>query len=280
MGVNGVASYAYDKVSNRISRTPSIAGVVNQSLAFNDNDQIDGSGYAYDDNGSTTQAPDGSADVYSFDNMLIRRVNTTQGLTVDMVYSATGDRVSKTTNGVTTNYLVDTNNHTGYAQVVEETDAAGNLEAVMVYGHDLISQDRTDGAGGFEMSFYSYDGLGSVRGLTDSIGTSLGQYHYDAYGTKIEDTVTVANPYLFAGERFDNDLGLYYLRARYLDVETGRFWSLDDFEGNNSDPQSLHKYLYAHANPISINPAIKKDRLSATITLYLIGIPENCCATI
>jgi hypothetical protein len=32
--------------------------------------------------------------------------------------------------------------------------------------------------------------------------------------------------------------------------------------------------------PATINPAIKKDRLSATITLYLIGIPENCCATI
>jgi YD repeat-containing protein len=42
LGVNGVASYAYDKVSNRISRTSSIAGVVNQSLAFNNNDQIDG----------------------------------------------------------------------------------------------------------------------------------------------------------------------------------------------------------------------------------------------
>lgn len=149
------------------------------------------------------------------------------------------------------NYLVDTNNHTGYAQVVEETDAAGNLEAVMVYGHDLISQDRTDGAGGFEMSFYSYDGLGSVRGLTDAIGTSLGKVHYDAYGTEIENTLSVNNPYLFAGERYDNDLGLYYLRARYLDVETGRFWSLDEFEGMKTESITLHKYLYAHGNPAS-----------------------------
>ncbi|NOX98416.1 MAG: RHS repeat-associated core domain-containing protein [Verrucomicrobia bacterium] len=102
------------------------------------------------------------------------------------------------------------------------------------------------------MSFYSYDGLGSVRGLTDAVGTILGNYHYDAYGLLNENTVTVANPYQFAGERFDNDLGLYYLRAKYLDVETGRFWSLDTYSGNNNDPATLHKYLYAHANPVSM----------------------------
>ena len=119
-----------------------------------------------------------------------------------------------------------------------------------------MSQDRSDGAGNFAMSFYSYDGLGSVRGLTDAIGTSLGNYHYDAYGLLIENTVSVANPYQFAGERFDNDLGLYYLRARYLDVETGRFHTLDTYEGRGNDPLTLHKYLYAHANPVSnIDPS-------------------------
>ncbi len=101
------------------------------------------------------------------------------------------------------------------------------------------------------MSFYSYDGLGSVRGLTDAIGTSLGQYHYDAYGLLIENTVSVANPYQFAGERFDNDRGLYCLRARYLDVETGRFHTLDRYEGSNQNAITLHKYLYANSNPVS-----------------------------
>lgn len=37
---------------------------------------------------------------------------------------------------------------------------------------------------------------------------------------------------------------LYYNRARYLNVSTGRFWSMDSFEGSLSDPQSLHKYVY------------------------------------
>jgi len=64
--------YAYDQVSNRIGRISTIAGIANQGFNYNANDHIDGSGYAYDDNGSTTQAPDGSQDVYSFENQLIR----------------------------------------------------------------------------------------------------------------------------------------------------------------------------------------------------------------
>ena len=38
-------------------------------------------------------------------------------------------------------------------------------------------------------------------------------------------------------------------RARYLNPNTGRFWSMDSFEGDSNDPRSLHKYLYCSANP-------------------------------
>jgi len=55
---------------------------------------------------------------------------------------------------------------------------------------------------------------------------------------------------LFAGEQYDPDLGLYYNRARYLDVKMGRFWGADTDEGNGFDPTSLHKYLYGEANPV------------------------------
>ena len=74
-------------------------------------------------------------------------------------------------------------------------------------------------------------------------------YDYDAFGNLIHSTGTTPNNYLFAGEQYDPDLGLYYNRARYLNVSTGRFWTMDDFEGNPDDPLSLHKYLYAGANP-------------------------------
>lgn len=42
----------------------------------------------------------------------------------------------------------------------------------------------------------------------------------------------------------------------YLNPTTGRFWSMDSFEGHASDPLSLHKYLYAHGNPVNgIDPS-------------------------
>ena len=52
------------------------------------------------------------------------------------------------------------------------------------------------------------------------------------------------------GEQWDADLGLYYNRARYLNVDSGRFWSQDCYGGRKTDPDSLHKYLYTKANPI------------------------------
>jgi RHS repeat-associated protein len=56
---------------------------------------------------------------------------------------------------------------------------------------------------------------------------------------------------LYGGEQYDSHLSQYYLRARYYDPANGRFNQIDPFGGNNSDPQSLHKYLYCHANPIN-----------------------------
>jgi len=81
-------------------------------------------------------------------------------------------------------------------------------------------------------------------------------YDYDAFGNLMHSTGTTPNNYLFAGEQFDPDLNLYYNRARYLNVSTGRFWTMDTSEGNSSTPVSLHKYLYAGNGPIdSIDPS-------------------------
>lgn len=66
----------------------------------------------------------------------------------------------------------------------------------------------------------------------------------------LHQTGTTPNNYLFAGEQFDPNLNLYYNRARYLSTNTGRFWTMDTYEGNDQDPFSLHKYLYAEGNPV------------------------------
>ena len=56
---------------------------------------------------------------------------------------------------------------------------------------------------------------------------------------------------LTLGEQFDPELGFYNLRARYYDPKSGRFVSMDTFAGYGTDPPSLHKYLYAHADPVN-----------------------------
>ena len=95
------------------------------------------------------------------------------------------------------------------------------------------------------MSFYGYDGSGSVRYLSDTSGAVTDTFTYDAFGTLISRTGATPNDYLYAGEQFDLDLGLYYLRARYMDPNIGPSRTADTFEGVQFDPISLHKYLYA-----------------------------------
>jgi RHS repeat-associated protein len=63
--------------------------------------------------------------------------------------------------------------------------------------------------------------------------------------------VTPQTSLLYAGEQFDTNLQMYYNRARYYDQNTGRFNRTDPFAGSPQDPQSLHKYLYCHANPVN-----------------------------
>jgi RHS repeat-associated protein len=59
------------------------------------------------------------------------------------------------------------------------------------------------------------------------------------------------NNYMYRGEQYDADLGLYYLRARYYNSLTGRFLSRDPEAGKPVDPKTLHKYLYAGGDPVN-----------------------------
>ena len=84
-----------------------------------------------------------------------------------------------------------------------------------------------------------------------SVSPATVTYDYDAFGILLHSTGATPNNYLFAGEQFDPDLGLYYNRARYLNVSTGRFWSMDTDEGESKEPSSLHRYLYAGGDPVN-----------------------------
>ena len=245
---NGSLSYTFDAVGNRTNRTSTVAAVPTQTnVQVDNNDRLTSD--TYDDNGNTTVS-NGKTYTYDFMNRLLKVEGGST--TIDIVYDGDGNRVSKTvTSGdtsVTTKFLVDTNNHTGYAQVVEEVQN-GSVVRQYTFGHDLISQ-RQEIAGNWAVHFYGYDGHGSTRYLTDVNGTVTDTYDYDAFGNLIGQTGNTPNLYRYCGEQFDPDLGLYFLRARYLDVNSGRFWSMDEFGGLQYDPTTLHKYTYAHSRPV------------------------------
>jgi RHS repeat-associated protein len=82
-----------------------------------------------------------------------------------------------------------------------------------------------------------------VRALADPSATLTDSYTYDAFGVLIANSGSTTNNYLYRGEQYDADLGLYYQRARYLNAETGRFWTQDSYEGSPGTPATLNKYL-------------------------------------
>jgi hypothetical protein len=62
---------------------------------------------------------------------------------------------------------------------------------------------------------------------------------------------------------------MYYNRARYYDPSNGRFNRLDPASGNRTDPQSLHKYLYSHANPINaVDPTGMQAAFAEQLTVW------------
>ena len=217
----------------------------------------------YDANGNTTLSG-GNTDSYDFENKLISRNNTQVAIT----YDGDGNKVHETVGGVTTSYLTDTKNPTGYSQVLEEI-RLGQVVRAYAYGTDLISQDQIVGAN-FVTHFFGYDGHGNVRFLTDQTGAVTDTYDYDAFGILIHRTGSTPNNYLYAGEQNDPNLGLYYNRARYLNAGTGRFWTMDAHEGVGTDPMSLHKYLYTAGNPVNMSDPSGNFGIGEFLTVFAV----------
>ena len=105
-------------------------------------------------------------------------------------------------------------------------------------------------------SFYLFDGHGNTRMLADADGNITDTYDYDAFGNLTNKTGETENSYLYCGEQYDGTTGYYYLRARYMNPEIGRFITMDTYQGTINDPVSLHKYLYAGANSVmNVDPS-------------------------
>jgi RHS repeat-associated protein len=296
-------TYSYDLVGNRLSKTDVVGTTTTvTSDIFNNNDQltsetgtVNGSSswstsYGYDANGSqTTVTRTGTGaetDTYGYD--LQHRLNyanitrTEQGQSVGIVvnsylYDDAGYRdsgsvtvtVAGTPTTTNTNYLTDTNNPTGYTQVLEEHTTGTAPSMSYIIGLGVVAQTNASGA----TSYLMPDAQGSTRQLTDASANITARFAFDAWGNLLYVPIGVLNPaateILYTGQLFDVAVLIYQLRARPLKASSGRFLTMDSFGGVVELPVTLHKYLYADGNPVN-----KADPSGFTDTIQISVVEE------
>ena len=222
--------------------------------------------YAGDDTSGTGTRLSETTYSYNLQGRLSRAVidddgDRTPHTTITYTYGDDGIRTSKTTTDhagamiTTRRFVIDGNNLTGYAQVLEEhTDGSGIRKRSYTIGHDVLSQQAPSIEGDVVL-FLLADGHGSTRLLADlnaAVPATNALYDYDAYGNAIGGwSIDAAlTTLLYSGEQFDAKLQMQYLRARYYDAPTGRFNRVDPFPGLLGHPQSFHDYIYVHGNPV------------------------------
>lgn len=181
---NGTVGYGLDPVGNRLSQNSSLPGIGSGTFSYDQNDRL--STETYDADGNTLTSG-GKTFTYDFEN----RIKAVNGGAITIQYDGDGNRVAKTVNGVTTRYLMDDLNPTGYAQVVEEL-VNGAVQRTYTYGVLRISQNQFINSA-WVPSFYGYDGDGSVRMLIDASGTVTDTYEFDAWGNTIDITGSTTN---------------------------------------------------------------------------------------
>jgi len=188
-----------------------------------------------------------TASQYDGFNRLVRTeiIKATVKTVVEYAYDGDGLRTEKTVRrsdkgntAEVTSYLYDRQH------VILET--RGNDEIRYVRGINYIARI----ADGGKLSYYLYNGHGDVVQTVSEDGEIENQYDYDIFGNPTLTVESYVNSIRYAGEYYDAETGLYYLRARYYDPYIGRFISEDSYWGEDTNPLSLNLYTYAHNDPI------------------------------
>ena len=112
-------------------------------------------------------------------------------------------------------------------------------------GYGYIANDTTKE----ETFFYHSDHLGSTSYITDD-KANITQYDaYLPYGELLVDEHSSSEelPYKFNGKQFDEETGLYYYGARYMNPVTSLWYGVDPKCYKNIH---LGSYVYCSSNPI------------------------------
>lgn len=266
--------YTYDAVGNRLSLFDAGAGVT-ITYAYDGGHRLvsaDGTSYTWDAAGRlASRTTSGATTTYAWsaeDRLL--GVDAPAGAS-SFAYDSMGDLTSVDGPSGRRDLLVDRRNPTGHSQTLEEIDSTTGLPTTSyTWGPELLSQSR-GGSDGFHLT----DGPGNVRVLADASGASAASYAYDAFGRVLDESGGTANDFRYKGERFDATSGLSAMRARWYEASTGRFLSVDPFEGRPGQPQTLHPYSFAWNDPVQHSDPtglVVGGLKSISVSTFIIGL--------
>ena len=159
------------------------------------------------------------------------------------LFTASGQRISKTVNGTTYNY------HYLGDQLVEMAWGSNR----MYFTYDDIGPASVIFNG--EEYFYSRNAQGDVTGIFSEFGVQVATYTYDPWGRPTSDAMTTLghyNPLRYRGYVYDNETGLYYLNSRYYNPTWGRFINADEYLSAGENLLSTNVFAYCYCDPINL----------------------------
>jgi RHS repeat-associated protein len=218
-GANTTEGYTYDSAGNRLSSL----GV--SPYGYNSSNELVSTPsalFAFDYNGNTVNKTESSGTTnytWDFENRLTQVALPGSGGTVSFKYDPFGRRIYKSSSSGTSIYAYDGD------ELVEEANAAGGVVARYSQTQNIDEPLAMLRSG--TTSFYHADGLDSVTSLSNASGALAQTYSFDSFGKLTASSGSLTNPFQYAGREFDSETGLYYMRARYFDPQTGRFLSED-----------------------------------------------------
>src|SRR5258706_16208148 len=101
------------------------------------------------------------------------------------------------------------------------------------------------------LSFILTDHLGSTSLTATSTGAFSTKVRYKAWGAIRYTSGTTATTFLFTGQRFQSEIGLYDYGARWYDPVLARFQSADSIVPDAGNPQALNRYSYVLNSPLN-----------------------------
>jgi RHS repeat-associated protein len=246
--LNTIEQFAYDGNGNFASASGNIPQHYTYYAGTNkvrNTDGGTGDSYVYDANGNVIQASPKNIASISYDpcsqRTLSIRASGPNPAEVNFEYGSKAQRVVKTVSveGAAQVKKLYVHSVTGYSLV--ERTSAGEL-SIYIHGLGGLVAMRKNSS----LYFVVRDFLGSTRVVFDESNKVVSSYDYTVFGDFMgspSGNAAIIN-YLYTGQEFDRETGLYNYQARIYDTSLRRFISPDPASDFGSP------YIYAYNNPL------------------------------